>query len=445
MTKDRRNVVAIQKKRYLVYIGLFVLMFINYLDRVNLSVAAKSIADSYSLSPIDMGYIFSAFLWTYLVCLIPMGLLSDRFGGRAITYTTLGLWSLAGIWTGAATSYGSLFASRLVLGIGESASYPAGGKIIREWAPQGERGRAAAFLNCGAHGGLCVGSVVVGALILQFGWRESFYITGVLGVVLAIAWFAFYRRPEQASWLSQPERDFILRERGETAPRAATDMTQWEALKGLLRSPSMLALALTQGCAGYTLYLFMTWLPSYLAATRGMDVLKTGLFSAIPYGAAAVLGLALGWFSDRLLKQSSSSNAERRKLIALLLLLSSVILATPFVESIWVIEALISVSLACVATAMAMNIALTADLLTDGRYNGVATSLLIMGGNLFGTAAPIVTGYVVAATGGFSGAFLIAGVLLLGGAIVIMSGARNPIVLSKADDAPASGRAAQVV
>ena len=71
-------------KRYLVYTGLFVLMFINYLDRVNLSVAAKSIADNYGLSPIDMGYIFSAFLWTYLVCLIPMGILTDRFGPRPL-------------------------------------------------------------------------------------------------------------------------------------------------------------------------------------------------------------------------------------------------------------------------------------------------------------------------------------------------------------------------
>ena len=134
------------QKRYLVYIGLFVLMFINYLDRVNLSVAAKSISETYGLSPIDMGYIFSAFLWTYLICLIPMGMLADRYGGRAVTYSTLGLWSLAGIWTGLATTYSSLFASRLVLGVGESASYPAGGKIIREWAPEGERGTASAFL-----------------------------------------------------------------------------------------------------------------------------------------------------------------------------------------------------------------------------------------------------------------------------------------------------------
>lgn len=189
----------------------------------------------------------------------------------------------------------------------------------------------------------------------------------------------------------------------------------------------MWSLALTQGCAGYTLYLFMTWLPSYLVASRGMDVLKSSLFSAIPYGTAALLGLGLGWLSDRLLKGTGASNSDRRKLIATMLLLSSVILAAPFVDSIWLIEVLISVSLACVATAMAMNIALIADLMSDGRYNGVATSLLIMGGNTFGTAAPIVTGYVVAATGGFSGAFVIAGVLLIGGSIVIMLGARKPI------------------
>src|SRR5258706_7419116 len=346
---------------------------------------------------------------------------------------------------GLSTTYSSLFASRLVLGIGESASYPAGGKIIREWAPEGERGLRAAFLNCGAHAGLCVGSVLVGTLIVQFGWRESFYITGALGVVLAIGWFALYRRPEQAPWLSKAERDFIVNARGETAPRSASEMTQLSALRGLLKSPSMWALALTQGCAGYTLYLFMTWLPSYLAATRNMDVLKTGLFSAIPYGVAAILGLGLGWFSDKMLKRSNSSNNERRKLIAVLLLLSSVILATPFVESIWLIVALISVSLACVATAIAMNIGLTADLMIDGRYSGVATSLLIMGGNLFGTAAPIVTGYVVAATGGYSGAFMIAGVLLLGGAAIIISGARSPIRLEAASIGQTQGRPAAAV
>ncbi len=424
------------KRRYGVYVGLFAIMFVSYLDRVNLSVAAGSIARSYDLSPIDMGYVFSAFLWTYLVCLIPIGLVADRFGSRTVTYTALFVWSLAGVWTGLATSYASLFASRLVLGVGEAAAYPAGATAIRDWAPAEERGIASAFLNCGAHAGLCVGSIVVGALIATFGWRESFYITGAMGLTLAALWFALYQRPERASWLPEEERQAIVSARSGSIRDAQFDaagepLKSGTMLAGLLRSPTMLALALTQGCAGYTLYLFMTWLPNYLAVSRGLDVLKTGMVAAIPYGVAAVLGLGLGWWSDRILRRPGRKAADRRKLIAAALLLSSVILATPFVHSVWLIVGLFSLSLACVATAMAMTIALTTDLLTDGRCNGVAISILIMGGNLFGTAAPIVTGYIVAETGGFSGAFLIAGALLLGGAVIVMLGARAPIVVSR--------------
>src|SRR6185312_5018641 len=128
------------------------------------------------------------------------------------------------------------------------------------------------------------------------------------------------------SWLKSEERDTILAGRGAIVPGGTEKLDQGAALKGLLRSSSMWSLALTQGCAGYTLYLFMTWLPSYLAVSRGMDILKSSLYSAIPYGVAALLGLGLGWFSDRLLKRSGARNSDRRKLIAVMLLLSSVIL-----------------------------------------------------------------------------------------------------------------------
>ncbi len=248
-----------------------------------------------------------------------------------------------------------------------------------------------------------------------------------MGLALAAVWFLFYRRPEEANWLNATERQGILVSRDSGDSKPAGDFNQRLALRQLLSSRSMWSLAITQGCAGYTLYLFMTWLPNYLAVSRGLDALKSGLFSAVPYGMAVIIGLGLGWLSDKLIARSGGKNGERRKLIAIILLLSSVILATPFVNSIWTILALFSISLGCVSTAMAMNIALTSDLVTDGRYNGVAVSILIMGGNLFGLAAPIVTGYIVAATSGFSGAFLIAGVLLLSGAVVITTGAKRPI------------------
>ena len=412
----------VQKRRYLVYAGIFVMMALCYVDRINLSVAAKSIATTYGLSPVDLGFIFSSFLWTYLIFLVPLGMAVDRWGARSVTAGSLCIWSVAGALTGFATSYSGLFASRLALGIGEAASYPAGGRVIRQWAPESERGIAAAILNSGAYAGLAMGAPVVGWLVYEFGWRASFYATGAGGLLLSLLWYAFYRKPELASWLSTAERAHIVAGRGSGVPHAAGG-----GIGSLLRSPSMWGLALTQGCAGYTLYLFMTWLPSYLATTRGMDVMRTGAFSAVPYAAAVPLGLLLGVVSDRFLRRSGTAGGQRRRLVAAALLVSSVILLTPYVSNIWLILALFSISLTCVSTAMGMNIALTNDLLVDGAQAGAATSLLILGGNSFGIVAPIATGYIVASPLGYSGAFVVAGVLLLAGVATALLLTRTPI------------------
>ncbi len=415
----------IGSRRFAVYGGLFLLTFVSYVDRVNLSVAAAPIAATFRLSPIQLGYVFSAFLWTYVLLLIPMGIAADRFGGRTLTAAALAVWSLAAVWTGLAASLPALYLARLALGAGEAANYPAGGHIACAWAPRDERGLATACLNSGSYAGLCLGAPLVGWLVTVFGWRESFWIAGGLGLVLAAAWFALYRAPEAAAWLTDAERAHILSRRGPQGRTAGA--ASGLPVTRLLRSPSMWALAITQGCTVYTSYLFMTWLPNYLAVSRGLDVLKSSLFTAIPYGIAALVGLAVGALSDRLLRRPGATPADRRKLIAGLLLASSVILATPLVQPVWLILCLFGVSLSCVGTVAGLNIALTADLLEDGAANGAAVSLLIVGGNTFGLAAPIVTGYVVAGTGGFAGAFLIAGALLLAGALIVLLGARRPI------------------
>ncbi|HEY1411844.1 MAG TPA: MFS transporter, partial [Rhodopila sp.] len=242
-------------------------------------------------------------------------------------------------------------------------------------------------------------------------------------------WFLMYRGPEQAGWLRPAERARILGERGDTVSRRAND---GGAIGGLLRSPSMWGLALTQGCAGYTLYLFMTWLPTYLADTRGLDVMRSGAFSAVPYAAAVPLGLLLGMVSDRFLRRGDTGQGGRRRIVAASLLVSAVILLTPLVTNIWLILLMFSVSLTCVSTAMGMNIALTNDLLVDGAQAGAATSLLILGGNSFGIVAPIATGYIVASPFGYAGAFVIAGVLLLAGVATALLMTRKPIGSSRA-------------
>lgn len=414
------------KKRSLVYGAMFTIMAISYLDRINLSVAAPAIAEEFGLGPVPMGYVFSSYLWTYVVFLVPLGMAVDRWGSRALGTASLFVWSIGGALTGLIGGFASLLGARMLLGIGESAAYPVGGRVIQEWAPPAERGRASAWLNGGAYFGLAVGAIVVGWLVAVAGWRVSFVVTGLVGVLAAAAWWAFYRTPEQARGLTATERAEIP-----AADPVSTPLPARETLGMLVRSRSMWGLALTQGCAGYTLYLFLTWLPSFLVDTRGLDVVKSGIFTAAPYAVAVVLGLLLGRLSDTWLRRRGGLDA-RRRLIAVTLLVSSVILLTPLVSSTWLLLVLFSISLTCVSTTMGLCIALTTDLLRDGRRSGTAVSALIFGGNSFGLAAPIVTGYLVAATGAYGSAFVLAGVLLVSGCGVVLTMTRQPI--DEADD-----------
>jgi len=417
-------------RRYLVYGAMFLMNTVNYVDRTNLSVAASSIASTFQLSPVQLGYMFSSFLWTYLFCLVPAGLLVDRLGVRTVTALALIVWSVGGILTGLASSFLLLLGFRLILGIGEAASFPSGSRIIREWAPKTERGLAAAILNAGSYAGPALGGIFVGWLIAQVGWRGSFVVAGAIGIVLGVLWLMLYRTPAQAKWISLEERTLI----DDPSIPESTGKPNSEkrpapgALRKLLSERTMWGLALTQGCAGYTLYLFLTWLPTYFERARGMNVVKSSLYTAAPYASACVLGIMLGYLSDRLLTRETLARGGRRNMIFVMLLLGSLVFALPFVDSMWAIILIISVALTCVSTAMSMNIALTNDLLRDPAHSGVAVSVLILGGNIFGLAAPIVTGYAVASTGGFTAAFAIAGALLLSGSLACLTLTRRPIL-----------------
>jgi ACS family glucarate transporter-like MFS transporter len=410
--------------RYIIYLLLFSMLMINYIDRVTLSVAAKSIATEYGLSPVQMGYLFSSFLWTYVLCLIPAGMLVDRIGVRKVCAGGLALWSLSTIVTGLSSSFAMLVATRLTMGAGESTSYPAAGRAIQEWAPQNERGFAMAIFNSGAYAGPAVGALLMGWLISRVGWKTAFVIAGASAFVWLVAWLAFYRQPERANPAGKRGETAIAPQRGQ---RADSKAARGSSLGTLLRSPSVWGVALTQGCAVYTQYLFLTWLPGYLQSVRHFDIKSVGAYTALPYVGAVLLGILLGKLSDHLMKGQEPGSGKRRKMIATLLLSSSVILLTPFVSQLWLIMLLFTVSLTGISTAIAMNVALTCDLLESSADAGKATSIATLGGNIFGLLAPIVTGYVIAGTGSYGMAFVVAGALLVCGAVISLRMTRQKI------------------
>jgi len=412
-------------RRVRIYVLMFLLAAINYIDRSALSVAAAPLAAEFQLSPVELGYLFSSFLWLYVICLVPMGWIVDRFGARIVNAVGITVWSGATVLTGFAGSFGTLLATRVLMGAGEATTYPAAGQVVRQWVPARERALFTTVFNSGAYFGPAVGSLGLAALVAAAGWRSAFFLCGAIGFVWLVAWLAWFRRPAEATWLGAAERDMLTRECAGAGPDVDAGPTL--GLKALLRAPAMIGLMITQGCGVYTQYLFLTWLPTYLQAERGISMAKSGWLTALPYFGAVVVTVLLGRFSDARLSPEAVRSGGRRRMVAGMMLVASVILLAPLVTNVYLILLLIMVSLSGVATTIGLNIALLSDLLRSDRDAGRATGLLILGGNVFGILAPVVTGYVVQSTGRYDAAFALAGALLLLGALSALLLTRRPI------------------
>jgi len=422
-------------KRFIIVAFLFFNMFINYMDRINLSVAAPIVARQYKWDPALMGWIFSGFLWTYMVCLIPWGWATDRYGSRRVGALSMTLWSLSGMATGAIVGFGSMMASRLALGVGEGASFPISGKVVRQWFPAGERGLATAIFNAGTFAGPAISAPVVAWLVLQAGWRWSFVITGAIGILWAILWLSFFRAPAECGWLPEDERNYLLSETGAPPKTAAPQIPTKGALGLLLSRKTMWGQFLTQGCCAYTMYLYLAWLPSYLVRERHMDLMKASWFTALPYLISVVLGILIGKLSDSILTPEAVKQGKRRTLLIVFILLSSVVLLTNVVNNQWVVVVLISLALTSISSALTLNIAMCNDLVWDPTMAATALGFQILGGNTFGIFAPILTGYIVKTTGSFTSAFFLAGGLLFLGAATSLTMTRRPLAFGEDEKA----------
>jgi MFS family permease len=416
-------------RRGWIAVFLFSLSMINYMDRIALSIAATPIAHEFKLTAVGMGYLFSSFIWSYALFLIPMGFLIDRFGTKPMAGVGIFVWSAATALTGAASTFGGLLMARLVMGGGESVSNPVGAKVIRQWIPANERGMVTSMFNSGSYAGPAICSVILGSLIALYGWRISFVIAGGIGFLWLAAWLIFFNAPEKTKWLKAEERDKIVRERDTKTIGAAPVSSESSGLLSLMRTPTLWGLAITQGCNVYTQYLFLTWLPSYLQASRGLSISHTGLFSAVPYAAAVILCVFVGRLSDRYLKRSGVGSGRRRNAVALAMLAGTAILAVPFISDLTVLLVVFSITLTGIASTTSLNFALLNDLLPNSRDVAKAMAFVAVGGNIFGMIAPIATGYVVAASGSYDWAFGIAGLLLLAGATVVLTMTRSPMIV----------------
>jgi MFS family permease len=410
-------------KRYIVYGLLFAMTLINYFDRTVLSIAMPVLIVQFGLTPIAVGYLLSAFIWSYAPCQLPAGMVLDRWGTRSTAARCIAFWSAATALTAAATSFPFLFFTRLLLGIGESPTFPMAARAIREWAPVKERALAFSISGSGPAFGTAVSAITIAWLVSTIGWRLAFVFSGALGFVWVIVWLIVYRDPEEATFLQPAERRMILTERSPGGTTGAEGMS----LKELLSYQTMWGLFLVQGCVNYTQYLFLTWLPTYLVQSRGLNIMNSGLQTGLCYFGAMVLTICLGRLCDHLLTPEAVRAGKRRYAVVILAFGASVMVLAPYTTSQTMLLVELTFSLACVQSVFVNTYSLTNDLLHAGRSIGTAIGWIQLGGNIFGLAAPIATGYIVAATGSFTSAFLLAGALLIIGAIITLTMTRRPV------------------
>ena len=411
-------------RRYWIFFLLFLLSAIAYLDRVNMSVAGKPIAHEFGLSPIALGYLFSSFLWAYVLMMLPGGRLIDSWGPHVVASVATAVWSTAQMATGMVGSFAAMLMVRLGLGVGEAPFAPICYSSVRIWSPYTERGTAIAAISCGSTLGLALGAPAVAWLIETLSWRWSFIITGAVGFAWVAVWAALASTPEKTGWLPPAERNHILvgRDGGVTPPSHSG-----VGYLGLIRYPAMWGLFISQGCLVYTGYLYISWLPNYLQTARHLSILNSGVYTAIPFLISTVVGVVANWAGDRVLTAEAVHNGSRRYLVVLSLLFTAVGLGIPFVQSLAAVITLITIAVSAAHVGPAANGALVADVLRSPGDAGRATAFLVLGGNTFGLLAPIVTGYVVAATGSFNAAFVVAGALALVGALAALALVRGTL------------------
>ena len=423
-------------RRGWIYALTLALVTINYMDRSALGIVAQAVRGEFGLSPVEMGYLFSSFLWTYTLCILPIGMLLDRFSARNINAIGITLWSLAMAATAGVWSFATLIVVRMVMGAGEATSIPSCGRIVREWMPAGERGVANAFWSAGSFLGPALGAVITASIASAWGWRAAFIVLGVLGFVWLACNLIWFDRPENVGWLSADERKKIVTERSAGSPDEIGVHGSPGVVLDLLKSPSQWGAMIAQASGIYTLYLLLFWMPSYLQDTKHLTIMKTGLYTAIPWAVAVPVSIGIGIVSDRLLKNDTLLAGGRRAVVIACILLSAAIVFVPFTGDTTLILTLFALSLSGVNAMISLNLSLVTDLVHRARDVGKAIGLTILAGNLCGLLAPIVTGYVVSGLGSYDWALWISCILLAIGAGALGTMTRD-VILPAADGAAA--------
>ncbi|MBK5413415.1 MFS transporter [Pseudomonas sp. TH31] len=387
------------RARFVILALLAIGTMINYLDRTVLGIAAPELTKDLGISAVTMGFVFSAFAWTYALAQIPGGLFLDRFGSKVTYFLAIALWSGFTLLQGFAIGIKTLLLCRFGLGISEAPCFPTNSRVVGIWFPQQERARATAIYTVGEYLGLACFAPALFWIMGAYGWRAIFILVGLVGIVFGVVWWRLYREPHESTSVNQAELDYIAAGGGLVKADEQATPFSWSNVRKLLSYRQIIGASIGQFAGNTVLVFFLTWFPTYLATERHMGWIKVGFFSIMPFLAAAAGVMFGGWLSDQLLKRTGSANIARKLPIISGLMMASTIIGANYVETDVLVISILSFAFFGQGM-VGLGWTLISDV-APKKLMGLTGGLFNFCSNLSGISTPLIIGFIIASTGSF--------------------------------------------
>jgi ACS family hexuronate transporter-like MFS transporter len=414
--------------RYVVALLLFIAGAINYMDRAALGVLTPLLNKELHLSPSQLGVVFSSFFFGYSIFAFVGGRLADRYGPRRVFAWAMGAWSILCGLTAAVTGFTTLLLSRALFGFGEGPMNSTTNRTITNWFPRNETSTMIGFTFSGQTVGSAVAGPVVGLVAIAYGWRASFIVIASLGLLWIVAWRIFVTdKPAQSARVGTPEREMIETSRAAAHPSDETGTAA--PMRSYLFRTSTLALGVGLFAVNYTLFVFISWMPSYFTNALHLDMKQMSILSAVPWACGGIGYLGGGLLADALFKRMRDKLLARKIATIVPLAVSGLaMLAVSVVDS--TTPAVIFVALAVMfLTASSQSCWATLHELVPGKHLGSVSGFVHLLSNISGIIGPTMMGIAVQYFGGYSSGFVL-------GAVIDLIGVLAMIFLVRAQSSP---------
>jgi MFS family permease len=401
--------------RWSIVLMLFLAGTVSYLDRAAFAIVAPMIARDLSLSPSELGLAFSAFFFGYALFCFVGGWAADRLGGKQVLTAAMLGWSTFCALTAAAVTFPILLVLRLFFGMGEGPFGSTATMMVSNWFPRQEQGRALGIANAGQPLGAALAGPVVGGIAAAYDWRVAFVVIGALGGLWVWCWIRLATEKPCEHPSISPEELATIEHGAIDECRAPSDGHRDRSLW----RPSILATACAFFGFAYVLYFFLSWFPSYLSSTHGLDLKTMALLNVIPW-AVGFLALAGGGFLTDYLFQLTGRAVFARKIVLVTGLGAAAlsVAAAGLVTHLGAVVTLSTVAVFAMYLSTNTYFALVLDLAPGGRV-GTTMGFVHMIANCAGIVGPALTGYLVEWTGSFTSAFFVTGAVAFGGALAV--------------------------